>query len=288
MRTYPNRRRRFRTLIPFLLAISLSVVVAACSDEQQPAAGEPTVQANVATGRVTGPRGEVLAGAVITIRGTSLESGERSRFRIATGDDGRYRIELPPGQYEVAAKYSVDFDGRVYDFTLHPTDDDPDRTHDSRNGFRKDFVWRLAGLVPGRESSRDEHFAHYGGAIDISMSVDGGWQNPEPLVPAGTRVTVRLTPQGPLVDGSQGEPLQFETQFTGTPKYISGKLLDIPVGVYTVVAEAALPDDRKQPLMVEVRYAKAAPSLTATLQFEPDPSSKPGVKQRSIMLTLPQ
>jgi hypothetical protein len=56
---------------------------------------------------------------------------------------------------------------------------------------------------------------------------------------------VRLTPQGPLIDGSQGQVLTRTVDLMDTVF-----MDDIPVGTYTVTASTLEPDGSRKPVRV--------------------------------------
>ena len=260
------------------------VAQAPASPAAAPTAASAPVRNHV-VGRITDGQGRPIAGAIVSINGTALRSGERVAFRPRTGADGRYSVEVPAGSYWVSAEHSVDFDGQRYTFDLDALDQDPGRTHESPRGVVKDFVWRLAGLRPDRTSNPDSYFSHYGGTGQLGMNLTTSFMDTEPvLLPAGTLVRVRLVPRGPLVDGSAGAPIAIEKRVEAGRTGLSGDFYDVPVARYTATAEAVLPDGSVRPLTLEALYARQPAARSIDVWFEPD--SYPDTRPRGITLTL--
>jgi hypothetical protein len=62
-------------------------------------------------------------------------------------------------------------------------------------------------------------------------------------LPEGTRIQLTLTPQGPLLDGSAGRPLNWNLQVRNTGRNaFETTLNDIPLGAYTASARVTTPD----------------------------------------------
>lgn len=233
------------------------------------------------TGTVFDTLGRPLAGAGVLITGTTYVQGQRTSFDTVTGADGTYAVRVPDGRYGARAWVDVQFNGVTYSRILHPLSGNANSQIDSEVGGTLDFQWLLSGLSapPGNVASN-----YYGATIDLTycgLPADAYCASeyaafPDRPVPGGSTVRVTLTPVGPLIDGTEGEELNF--QFTardqdpdypygGAPnapagfeeggagrltlgsdwEYHSTYLYDIPLGIYDVSAIAILPDGSFQP-----------------------------------------
>ncbi|HJQ32485.1 MAG TPA: carboxypeptidase-like regulatory domain-containing protein [Pyrinomonadaceae bacterium] len=217
-----------------------------------------TAQPNQATGAVLNALGQPLAGARIrfwrmTPQGAILE------YVARTNAQGVYSVSLPP-----AADYHVDnatalvsYGEQRYYLPLRPEGDDGsffDRDAiDITRGYVKNFVLPVSGYISPEEDPKQE-LSYYGGSLYFRAKVKIVIPNdPDPMLtagangsdalPEGTRVQLTLTPQGPLLDGSNGRALSYNLQVRNTGRNaFEMTIKDIPLGAYTARARVTTPD----------------------------------------------
>lgn len=240
------------------------------------------------TGTVFDTQGRPLAGAGVLITGTTFEQGQRTEFETVSGADGTYSVRVPDGRYQAKAWIDLEFGGTFFSRLLHPLSGKPSAEVDSTVGGNLDFQWRLSGLTAYSTPPGEDDTDFYGASIDLSYCglpadayCDAAYDAfPEaPIAPGGSVVEVLLTPTGPLIDGTAGQPLRYsfevaaqdaEYPYGGAPNqpadypgggggrtvlgadwpYHSTALNDIPLGSYLLSATATLPDGRQQRLKV--------------------------------------
>lgn len=206
-----------------------------------------SAQPGTVTGRAVDGQGRPLAGAVIWVNPV-ITTGLHETW---TDADGRYQATgLPPVGYRVMGWLETEYQGQRYCLRLgHPSASDYGSVNPAE-GATPNLIWQLQGRIPDIEAYPD--VGYFGGSVSVMDEMS---------VPArNLPVEVTLTPTGPLIDGSSGQPL------TRRPN-AEGYLLDIPVGVYTVRATLD-----GQP----VRVGSSSSSLAseATLGFPPNGSCK--------------
>ncbi len=194
-----------------------------------PAAGEgPTPY--VASGRLTDARGAPLAGVTVVLDNQLLHG---SYVTATTGGDGRYRADLPPVAvtWAASARMTRVFEGARYELPLAPVD--PSAFAGNAGGVR-DFVWRVRGAAPDG--------GWYGSPVVVYTSLDD-------LDLDARSVEVTLTPVGPLIDGSAGEPIVARPAATGDGMAVE----DVPIGRYTITAREVAGGGAPRPLRLRVR-----------------------------------
>jgi hypothetical protein len=221
-------------------------------------------------GRVIDSRGQPLVGVKGDIEGSLIDRPEKPYGSILTEKDGRYAVRMPDGRYQVATWRDVTYNGKQYRLGLDPTDSASWRRQESAQGIVADFVWRIAGKVPS-PLQPGKPKAFYGGFIYLYAT--------DPMskrlnFPPGSFVEVRLTPTGPLIDGSEGKPLTIRREVGASGMYIGDPIVDIPIGRYTMVAE-----------LVERSSARTALQLVAESAYRYN--GGPGQYQRSIAIDFP-
>ncbi|MDB5045232.1 MAG: hypothetical protein JWQ08_1282 [Deinococcus sp.] len=130
---------------------------------------------------------------------------------LATTDaQGRYRIELPHevGTWRPGASIKRSWGDQVFKLTVYPNDNS---AFSARDGAVRDFVWRIQGKHDGGVLGQPVN-VYFGGEGEVD------WDTLE----------LTFTPDGPLIDGSRGQP--FRRKVTG------GKIMDVPIGRYRVAA----------------------------------------------------
>lgn len=241
----------------------------------------------VVNGRAVDFAGNPLVDAEIMILGTTFAGGEDVSFYPRTGADGTYSMEVPDGNYSVSATWATTFDGRRYTLDLLPGDGKRGRSYPSKEGITQNFTLKISGLRPDGETRPEEGYSYYGGQAEFTVediySESFQTNHFATEFPEGVTVKVTMTPDGALLDGSQGQPVTFEEKLDS--KYdASFKGIDIPLGNYTVTGEAVKPSGETRALQVTLVGPAStgrlpAPAPSASFKFPPDTS---GVRSMSV------
>ncbi|MBW3637432.1 MAG: DUF4198 domain-containing protein, partial [Armatimonadetes bacterium] len=93
----------------------------------------PQRRAGYVVGRVVNSAGKPLAGAEISIYGTTAR-GDRTRFDAITGANGVFSQRVPDGIYGVGAQWKTTYNGKNYTFNLAPDDGKTGVIHDAADG----------------------------------------------------------------------------------------------------------------------------------------------------------
>jgi len=183
-------------------------------------AGTGQVEAGVLKGQVVDAAGRPVAGAKIVADNQLLYD---SNLVVTTDEDGRYQMssDVAAATFRVTGTVTRRFEGRAYTMELTPHDDTP---FVGADGAIRDFTWRLTG-------ERSDGLGFYGALVLFYLeSYDP--QNPDTFL-QDEDVTLTLTPQGPLIDGSAGEVITRRAERGGD----GPGLLDVPIGRYRITAE---------------------------------------------------
>jgi hypothetical protein len=207
-----------------------------------------TVEPYVVKGRVTTEDGRPLPGAEVWADNTLSYN---SNALAVSGADGSYRIELPRSEaltWQMGGHVVTTYSGQQFDLELAV-----DRTpFASAEGAIRDFTWHLGG------PHQDDDELYYGGLVYVYEDLghndlsDGGWQ-------------ITFTPDGPLIDGSAGQPFTRDVD--------AGQISGVPVGTYTVSA-TYLPADGSPAVPLYIRQRDTgdyAPDATASFRSDSGP-----------------
>ena len=239
------------------------------------------------SGKASDFRGNPLIDAEVAILGTTFAGGEDVGFYPRTAADGTYSMEVPEGNYSVSASHAVSYDGKRYLLQLHPGDGKRGRSYPSKAGITQSFTLKVSGLRPEGELSPDKGFSYYGGQSDFRIgdvySESFQTNHFATEFPNGFTARVTLTPDGPLLDGSQGQAVVFEKQVKSMYD-ASLEGIDIPLGKYTVSAVAVKPTGETRTLKVtqvgpHLTGSLATPADSAPFVFQPDSS---GVRSMTV------
>jgi len=239
------------------------------------------------------PEPGVIKGVATTSDGRPLKSfeGSISGYIVKSGSkisanleslDGAYATEIGVGQFAMRAWTDVEYNGGKFRIDLHPVDGKGALVkQDTKNGLIKNFIWKLDGFRPGADERSLDVYSHHGGTIDFNPEGHGVqyWTGikrdykhvPEPKIDPAATVHLTLTPDGPLIDGSQGKVIIFKIRGSDIKAYTDRKRRGIPIGRYKASATATLADGTVKPLRVTSysQQMKEIPesSETATLEF---------------------
>jgi len=193
------------------------------------------------TGRVLRTDGKPIdvpgARIVLEISGFGINAGNTLSYLPQIQRDGSYQQRVSEGTYHFTRwSIEVPFDGKTFQLQLEPVGD-ARSDRESEPGIVQDFVWKTQGLWPGKGGYENTFTNCYGGSIHVKMDT---WRNDlrksVPPLPAGTKCEFTVTPQGKLIDGTDGKEMKFLRDFSAKPGTIESStyLNDIPVGVYTL------------------------------------------------------
>lgn len=200
----------------------------------------------VVKGRVTTTTGEPLSGAEVWADNTLAYN---SNALATTNEQGEYRIELPRADvttWRVGGQAKLQFHGHNYEVSLAG-----DQTvFGSAEGAVRDLTMVLNGKVP----ETNDQF--YGVTVSIYTDYeDEGVEDTDNL-------EVTLVPDGPLIDGSQGQSI--------TQRVSGWQVLDVPIGSYTMTAKYYRPDGTVVDLMVRVRNSQTEYAMSVTAVVPPE------------------
>ncbi|MDO5505455.1 MAG: carboxypeptidase-like regulatory domain-containing protein [Pseudoxanthomonas suwonensis] len=233
--------------------------------ERGEVAAPAKAEAGHIVGRVLDTRGQPLAGAEILVENAMLYA----RYLHGTSNaEGHYRVPVAPGVWSTQASITRDYNGRRYTLELQPDSSD---TFDGNGGVR-DFTWKLEGRMPGSAG-----YGYYGGFVQLSTAF--GFHDDL------GQVELTFTPDGPLIDGSSGQPLRLRmNDHYWVDAY---QIQDIPIGRYIVTAtlnEAGT----ERPLRIADWHQQGAggnaePQSRFLLDFLPNP---PGGTRNSASIVI--
>jgi hypothetical protein len=219
--------------ISTLIAVGL---LAACGSANPPAGGQtPPPGGDTAAGFLTGTvhdsQGQPLGGVQVFADHTQYYNTNA----IGVSDaGGKYRIDVrqPAGSWHATAQLKRSYHGQNYTFDLQPDNDNP---FPGSEGATRNFVWKLTGPTPNGEDTYGGIVAVYADYSNYSLDL--------------TQVELTLVPDGPLVDGSEGQTIV--RKLVNTPD--GDAVPDVPVGRYTVTARYAPAGEAPRPLLIRLR-----------------------------------
>lgn len=197
-----------------LLAAGLFLSLCACKKSEGGPDDNSDGQKGFLTGTVKDSKGNPMQGITVLADNTLYYNSYRSGV---TDANGKYRISLPNGTYAAYAEFEKEFNGKLYKIKLHPDNANPF----SQEGAVVNFEWKLTGRIPGGNGLRS------GGTIMVDSDFGSEILDRE-------NIEFTLTPQGTLIDGSEGNVIKMNPGQPQTDEY--GRLVDIPIGRYKITA----------------------------------------------------
>lgn len=207
----PAQRQRHRARAAVTIAIVVAFLTGCVTGPSGP--GPARQQAGVVKGHVTDSQGRPISGAEVFADNTLFYD---ANLLATTDENGYYEIRLDadvPGTWRIGGSVTAPVGDGHYRFSLHPVSDE---TFLGEDGAIRDLEWRLSGRPTPGDS-------RYYGALVYVYDVS---QSEEFLEPESVELT--FTPDGPLIDGSDGSPIT--TSINGY------QVEDVPVGDYRVTA----------------------------------------------------
>src|SRR5258708_1913518 len=148
-------------------------------------------------GTGTGVQPYKLSGLTVDTKGAAIAGADlkvcnplyfASCMHGATGADGRFSFDLPPGNvWEVEASIQKIFDGTNYCLDLKP---DATAHFSSEAGAIRNFAWTISGLRPDAIDTK-AYTAYYGGG---AAGAAGGLHTPRPPDPPAPPFSPRGAP----------------------------------------------------------------------------------------------
>jgi hypothetical protein len=216
-----------------VLLLVLAMAGAGCdwSGKGKEAAPQPGARAGYLTGKLADARGGPLSDVTVSVFGFSDKGEPVSRSVFVRGPAREYALELPPGKYNTpTARIEVDFNERRYNLPLGSADNTREWTEqrNSASGLVRDFVWRISGPTPGGNPQNPT--GYWGATVHFDKQGElGDYAN----------VEVTLTPDGPLIDGSEGDVKRFERRIPWK-RHEDHYLLDVPIGRYVATVKQTI------------------------------------------------
>lgn len=266
---------------PIGLLLALTALVAGCDRRSGSGAPPPPgAKPGHLTGKLSDSRGRPLSNVTVSVFGFSDKNEPISREAKVTGPAGEYDIPLPDGKYDTpVARVGVEYNDRWYELPLAAADGTREwaEQKDPHNGIVRDFVWKIAGSTPGGDAQAPS--GYWGGTVLFDKAGDLG---------DGATIEITLTPDGPLIDGSTGQPISFTRKLPWRRKD-DHFLFDIPIGKYKVTARKMFGTNPKPLKLVAYSIDPSASDQTpptatpsATVEFE-----SREVKPREYRLVVP-
>lgn len=279
-----------------LLIAAVMVFIAGCGSTQGKSGGEPGATADqfgdgsgsagsgpqpgVVSGKVTDSQGNPLGDVDVSVKELNGAFSQDTK----TDDQGNYRMKVDDGNYSVDAVVNTEYNGQYYRLPLYPKDGDNSTEEPVSEGIVEDFVWKISGLEAGEDPNSEDGLDYYGGFIQkIIVPQVGSEGIPDLSYLTGSTLRLTLTPDGPLMDGSQGKTLSGECTIGDNISIgeVGCAMWDIPLGVYTATAEVTSPDGATQALDVGFdagwsSYEEPELGTSATVQFLPESAENPG------------
>jgi len=208
---------------PLVIFACMAASTASCTTPEgadpSPDPGNGTGQAGYLIGKVSDPSGKPLSKATVYINNTVIK--DRSA-ETSSAADGTYKIAMVAGLGQWIAKGFIlkQYNGRVYKLLLDPSNDD---SFSAEEKPVRNFQWKLQGHVPDLSLNQ-----YYGGSAEL-------YKDPNEIEIDDTEnVEFTFTPEGALIDGSQGKTLKLRGGKAGTQN--RNRLIDIPIGRYKITA----------------------------------------------------
>lgn len=206
-------------------ALAFAAVLTASAAAQMPAI-QPQPEKGFVFGTVTDAAGQPLGGVQVFIDGI----GDNNVF-VTTKPDGTYRARVSFGAYRAFATMERAYEGQTYKVDLKP---DVTDSFDAEDGGVRNFTWALTG----KKAPPD--MGSYGAFLYVNLGTDYTYIEDQ------ENITYTLTASGPAIDGSTPAPIVRKGGAARSEEY--GKILDVPVGRYTITGVYAPPGKKPQTL----------------------------------------
>lgn len=192
------------------------------------------------TGVVKNSLGAPLNGVRVGADNTMIDGSE---VWTTTDAQGRYDLDLSKmpilNSWTAVANLVVRYSGGEH--TLYPEVDDS-AAFMGRDGAVRNFTLKITGKTPGG--------GYYGALFYAQLGLSDAGEMPE-----FGDVEFTLTPAGPLIDGTQGAPIQLRQ---------SQLPFEVPQGRYTVTARSI---SGRGPIWLKARGGTYGPEAVPDLEY---------------------
>ncbi|HKY99336.1 MAG TPA: carboxypeptidase-like regulatory domain-containing protein [Gemmatimonadaceae bacterium] len=218
---------------------------------------------NVVQGTVSTIDGRPVAGATIRIAGAT-GAARGTSITAKTDANGRYRVNVPLGHYNVDGFAELQYNGQTYKELWLDRGDAPCERVMSDKGIVRNFVLRLSGTKRCTNGTDLRNPDAYYGAYITAMSS---------AFPDDAVITFTLTPTGPLADGTKGRTVVIKRSGAalkkgGGPIGETAFLHDIPLGRYKIAATVRYADGSQRATMVELRDGSSTTARALDIDFK--------------------
>ena len=223
----------FKTLIT---SLTLVFTLAACGQNTAPT--QPGLEPGIVKGTVVDAQGKPLAGVEVVANNTQFYN---ANILGKTDAQGRYRLQLTAGSWQMTASFMRDYNGQSYRVELTP---DNDAAFAGTEGAVRNFKWIARG-----EARQGSVFVYSDITIELLDS---------------EHIELTLVPVGPLLDGSIGKTIVGKLKVTPD----GDGLTDVPLGRYKIGARYLKPGEEG---LLEVKPRKSGSygdTLTADFQAQ--------------------
>jgi hypothetical protein len=267
--------------ISFFVVATTTLILGACAKAPVSAAGAPaSPQRGYISGTVTREDGQPVPSFTVHYSGfedsklaDTANNGGLSETIDATiaGHDGRFAIKVPPGAYRASAYVTYRYREREYNLQCEPVNLPARHDFDGLgldklgDGLVRSFVLKLSGKKDGAAEDSETLYrnAYHGGRVDLDCrQVEGILGGGNTLTkalrdayPRESQIAVTLTPQGPLVDGSTGQPFTAKLPLGNDGRW-TFCLRGVPPGIFAASAVLTTPAGETVPLRVSLTPAK--------------------------------
>lgn len=200
-----------------------------------PTPGPVTPSPNTLTGRILNAAGQPVADAEVWIQPVSYAGLIKAR----TDAQGYYRsteLNAAVAPYKAQAYKMIDYHGEMTCVRMGGETSQDFDVFNPKAGAVRNFRWKMTGPAEGGYDNQ-----RWGGDLRFYRDPE---TSPEDFVGWDETIEVKLVPNGPLIDGSEGQELNYSVPAgAGIP--------DVPVGRYDVTAVVVKTDGTRTPLRLK-------------------------------------
>lgn len=212
--------------ILLLLIAAQTLLTFGCSKNNDTIAVTITESAKgIVKGKVTYADGSPIANQKVVIENTILYA---SYVYATTNSKGEYSVPVPIGSWKASVQIEKEFLGKKYKYDLHPDNPNAFAGYD---GAVRNFICKISGAKPDG--------GYYGSPVKAYGELLSFINMPD--------VELTLTPDGALIDGSNGAVIKKRLVDVGGGEY---GIDDVPVGKYIITARNAVTN---QSLEIRIR-----------------------------------
>ena len=194
--------------------------------------------------------------------------GERTNYNINVDQRGHYELKIAGGGFRIKAEALIPYGGTLVPVVLDPLDGEPSSDYDQNSfkGIVKDFGLKLTGERAGGGAINGFNGFQVG-VSDASNILNRSWQR----YPVGTHLHILLTPIAPLLDGSQGWPIDIDMDVAWMGEHCDNDgcaWSGVPYSRYRATAKYVLSNGRAVPAKLDVDTAGTKLAASAVVEFK--------------------